>query len=289
MRGPAFIVRAYGDLGNVLHTFVNAAALAAETDRLLANLIFAPFAEFFAGTAGSPVACYPLGNRPLRGLLAIAMRQDRLRRLLFSNRWRRRLAPILFSLDAPDDIEVREDFPALQQIAGDPRMVVINAWNLHLPSLVGRHAENLRSYFRLAPAWQRQLDEWQSAAPWPVKMLGVHIRRAGLNYDPGEPYYRADDFYLSHMREMAALLGPGTGFLICSDGPVNLANFAGLPVRLGPGHRILDLYALSRCDWIFGPYSTYSAWASWVGQVPRLEVMDSQPLQLAQFHVHRFE
>lgn len=289
MRGPAFIVRPYGDMGNILHTFINAAALAVENQRFLANLIFAPYAEYFSGTASTPVACYPAQKYPLPEILALAMRKDFLRHLLFSAKWRRRLAPALFTLDAPDDFEVREGFPALHQFSTDSRAAVICAWNLHLPALVDRHAENLRAYFSLAPVWRRRLDEWLAAEPRPAKWVGVHIRRFGHMYGPGEPHYRTDDFYRTHMHEMLAALGPGTGFLICSDGPVDLANYAGLPVRRGPGHRILDLYALSSCDWIFGPYSTYSAWASWVGKVPRFQVMDDQPLQLAKFKIHRFE
>jgi len=289
MRGPVFVVRAYGHLGNLLHTFVNAAALAAENQRLLANLVFAPLSEYFAGTASNPVVCFPSNQRLFSGMLAPAMKRDFLFRLLYSAKWRRRLAPVLFTLEAPDDFEVRENFPAIQQFARDPRAVVINAWNLHLPELVERHAENLRAYFGLAPAWRRRLDEWLASAPRPAKWVGVHIRRSGLNYGPGEPFYRSDDFYRARMLEMADALGPGTGFLICSDSPVNLANYAGLPVRLGPGHRILDLYALSCCDWIFGTLSSYSSWASWMGKVPRFEVIDNQPLQLANFKIHQFE
>jgi hypothetical protein len=289
MRAPAFIVRTYGDLGNVLHTFINAAALAVENQRFLANLAFTPFSEYFAGTASCPVACYPAQTRSVSETLAFAMRKNWLQRLLYSAKWRRRLAPVLFTLDAPDDFEVREGFPALSPVAADPRAVVIYAWNLHLPALVERHAEKLRAYFSLSPVWRQRLDDWLALEPRPAQWVGVHIRRFGPNYGPGEQYYRTDDFYRARMREMADALGPGTGFLICSDAPVDLANFAGLPVRLGPGHRILDLYALASCDWIFGPYSTFSAWASWVGKVPRFQAMDDQPLQLANFRVHRFD
>jgi hypothetical protein len=289
MRGPAFIVREYAMLGNTLHTFVNAAALAAETNRVLVNLIFSPHAEYFAGTAPYRIACFPPDQRLLPELLARVLGADRLRRLLFSAKWRRRLAPCLFTLSASDDLEVRADFPALQQVAGDPRAFVVDAWNLHLPALVERHADRLRAFFGLSPAWQLRLDEWFSTAPRPAKLVGVHIRRFGLHYGPGEKFYKPDEFYRTRMREMAAALGPEVGFLICSDAPVDLACYAGLPVRLGPGHRILDLYALSRCDWIIGPCSTYSAWASWIGKVPRFEMLDDHPLELANFRVHQFE
>lgn len=35
-----------------------------------------------------------------------------------------------------------------------------------------------------------------------------------------------------------------------------------------PSGDILDLYTLSLCDRILGPWSTYSRWASFIGEVP---------------------
>ena len=37
----------------------------------------------------------------------------------------------------------------------------------------------------------------------------------------------------------------------------------------GPGTEIGDLYSLAACDYIIGPPSTYTQWASFYGQVPR--------------------
>jgi hypothetical protein len=289
MPGPVFIVRNYGDMCNTLHTFINSAALAAEHQRVLVNLIFQPFAEYFAGTAQSPVACFPADARFVPEALVRTLGTEPLRRLLFSAKWRRRLFPLLFAVEAPDEFEVHPDFPPLQQLGQDDRAVVLNAWNIHLPALVERHANALRVFFSLAPAWQRQLDDWWSTEPRPATLVGVHLRRSGFDYGPGGHYYRPDEYYVARMREMTAALGPDTAFLLCSDSEINMKNYAGWPVRRGPGHRILDLYSLARCDWIIGPFSTFSAWASWFGKVPRIQLQDDQSLQLADFRVHRFE
>ena len=41
-------------------------------------------------------------------------------------------------------------------------------------------------------------------------------------------------------------------------------------VRFGkePSGAVLDLYTLSACDRIIGPFSSYSRWASFIGEVP---------------------
>ena len=38
---------------------------------------------------------------------------------------------------------------------------------------------------------------------------------------------------------------------------------------------ITDLYALSKCDYIIGPPSSYSQWASFIGDVPLCPLLDS--------------
>jgi hypothetical protein len=41
-------------------------------------------------------------------------------------------------------------------------------------------------------------------------------------------------------------------------------------VGFGPGSVVGDLYALARCDYIMGPPSTYTQWASFYGNRPML-------------------
>jgi hypothetical protein len=63
----------------------------------------------------------------------------------------------------------------------------------------------------------------------------------------------------------------------------------------GPGHFIEDLYALASCDYIIGPPSTFSQWASFYGNVPRYMVnykaeqfygVPSHEPRLGDFRIH---
>ena len=45
-----------------------------------------------------------------------------------------------------------------------------------------------------------------------------------------------------------------------------------MSVGLGPGSVVGDLYALARCDYIMGPPSTYTQWASFYGNHPMLSL-----------------
>ena len=53
-----------------------------------------------------------------------------------------------------------------------------------------------------------------------------------------------------------------------------------------PSGDILDLYTLSLCDRILGPWSTYSRWASFIGEVPLCFIKDkTQQLQDDDFSI----
>ena len=81
-------------------------------------------------------------------------------------------------------------------------------------------------------------------------------------------------------------MGLSTLYLLCSDEPINIGNFQGLPIKTGNNHLIEDLYSLAACDYIMGPPSTYSMWASFYGQTPRVEIIDgNQSLSLDDFQI----
>ena len=46
--------------------------------------------------------------------------------------------------------------------------------------------------------------------------------------------------------------------------------FAGLDARPGPEHPVSAMHAMSLCDAIIGPPSTFSGWASFMGCFTRL-------------------
>ena len=62
--------------------------------------------------------------------------------------------------------------------------------------------------------------------------------------------------------------------------------FAGLTVGFGPGSPVGDMYALAKCDYVFGAVSSYSQWASFYGNKPLFQVRDSKDrLELEKFRV----
>jgi hypothetical protein len=100
-------------------------------------------------------------------------------------------------------------------------------------------------------------------------LIGVHIRQGDYRgWKDGVHYFETEQ-YVHWMREASALHPDRrTVFLICASDPVDYALFGELRVTPGPGDVVADLHALSFCDAIMGPPSTFSTWASYYGRTP---------------------
>ncbi len=180
------------------------------------------------------------------------------------------------------------DGPEVQARIREAKIVFVDGFNFHAPQCVQRHADKIRSYFQ-------PIEEYQQASGQAVERLrqdsdvvvGVHIRqgdyrrwRAGKSFFPTERY-------AAWMNEMAEQFsGRKLSFLVCSDETRNPQEFPGLRVGLGTNSSMGDLYALAECDYILGPPSTFSKWASFYGNKPLFHLEDTNArLELARFCV----
>ena len=103
-------------------------------------------------------------------------------------------------------------------------------------------------------------------------VVGLHIRRGDYEtWHNGRFFFSLDDYRQFMQRIQQAYAGRRVVFFISSNEDFPADSFEGCQCRRfgrEPSGAILDLYTLSLCDRIAGPPSTFSRWASFIGQVP---------------------
>ena len=103
-------------------------------------------------------------------------------------------------------------------------------------------------------------------------VVGVHIRRGDYaTWNDGRFFYELEDYRQFMLRIQELYKSRRVCFFISSNEDFSLGLFQGCNCRRfgkEPSGAILDLYTLSVCDRIIGPFSSYSRWASFIGEVP---------------------
>jgi glycosyl transferase family 11 len=106
-------------------------------------------------------------------------------------------------------------------------------------------------------------------------VVGFHVRRLDYRtYRNGE-YYFDDVVWASWIRQAREVFRSDEkrfiGIIFSDEDVAGLVNSANDLIR-GPGGIYEDLCMLSKCDYIIGPPSTFSGWASFIGRVPLLRM-----------------
>lgn len=154
------------------------------------------------------------------------------------------------------------------------KLMFIDGWLYRDFKNFQKHAPVLRKIFTPAPAYQNEvtriIDQCRSMAD---VIVGVHIRRGDYKTFLNGCWYYEDEIYAEKMRAMKAILEEQNKtcvFLICSNEKINEENYKGLSIVTGDRHFIVDLYCLSQSDYLIGPPSTFTMWASFYGETPLL-------------------
>ncbi len=276
-----------GRLANRLVLFANFIALAEEQGHRVMNPTFHSYARKFEATRRDIFCQYPIDG--CRSILdrapgvASAIRGTRIffrlarAASLLNERFPVFGGALLTLRESPGQAITALDGPEVQAKIREAKIILVNGWNFRVPELVRRHAEKIKFYFR--PIAELELAAEQAAARLRKSadvVVGVHIRHGDYRTLGAAKWFFPISRYAQWMEELAAQFRASkVSFLICSDEPRHSDEFPGLSVGCGAGSSVGDLYALSKCDYIFGPVSTFSQWASFYGSKPLLHLNDS--------------
>ncbi len=270
------IVGKTGQLANRLFLFAHLAAFAAEHCLTVSNPAFDEYASYFEGTRRDVWSRFPAqSSRPA----PTASRRRffyKSAAFLFSRSLKYRMSPprtAVFQWAGLDYCELRS--PQFQALLSRP-LLLLAGWRFVDLALFDKHADQLRRFFQpAAPHRENVAALLQSCRDDTDVLVGVHIRRGDYKDFAGGRFFYSHQVYADLMcRTQALFPKQRVRFLLCSNEPVPAECFQSVDYRLGTNHLVEDLYALAGCDFLLGPESTYSMWASFYGQVPLYRVYE---------------
>lgn len=265
------IAKGVGRLANRLLLFAHFIGTAAEHGLTVVNPWFGPYARYFPATAGDLLCRYPARTSRLRGGRAS-------RYLAMKASWG--AADVLHRLQNHGKdvglIRLRRD-QALDlgseqflQVVRRHRVVFVQDWFFRSGTNCARHVDVIRAFFTPWPSHLAAASRTIARARAKGRFIvGVHVRHGDYQRAFDGRYFYTHEQYRAALKQVeSAFPNEDLAFLVCSDAAVPREAFRGLNLVYGNGHELEDLYALAACDRIVGPPSTYSAWASYYGDVP---------------------
>jgi Glycosyl transferase family 11 len=264
-----------GFLGNRLLVFSHFIAFAIDQQDQVVNLAFDEYAQYFKGTVHNPICRYPALPIPLPSPPWLRRRIQ-----TWSNQQ--------IQKDSIPQLEIRRDRPfnwsnsiIQEQYCRDQFQLVHgwlyrDGWYLDEMPRLAKHRSAIVEYFQPLDIYQERID----ALIQPLRdahdlLIGIHIRRGDYQGHQGGRYFYDVDDYVNLMRHLVTEHGDRkVHFLICSNETIPADQLTGISYSFGLGDLIEDLYSLSACDYLAGPPSTFSMWASFYGDRPLYMMID---------------
>ncbi len=270
------MTRRYGQLGNRLLLSAHVIAAAKEYGVTFWNPAFIDYAGYFPSTRYDPWCRYPVIDR--------ADSRDHLRpshwhrRIVYTSTYltARTLSHLRLTRFPAHVIRLRGEDPcdlaseSFASLARSSRPLLLSGWKFRSQPLLEKHADVVRDFFQIFPENENRVVKVIDRARQQGDMLvGVHIRHGDYAKWLGGRYFYSIPAYRDAMQRIADHLGSKrVTFLVCGNAKLREEDFGGLNVHFGTGHLTEDMYAFARTDWLVGPPSTYTGWASFYGNVP---------------------
>ena len=272
-----------GWLANRIFLFCQFIIFSKEHDVRILNPGFNEYADFFQTTSRQSVSSFPFrksvfGNSFFRKFFfkiiyffshSLIKTEKHLRKFRLFPGFVRIIslkAGMEFKLNTPENISL------LKKSA----FTILTGWEFRYEDIdiVFSHHDIIKNYFLPCRQYLDQVDLLYSKIHSENEnaiIIGVHIRRGDYKtFESGHFFYEAEE-YADCMKSAAGIFKVrNVVFLVCSNETIDPIVFKnhGLKFYFGTGDKIEDMYSLARCNYLMGPPSTYSMWASIYGKVP---------------------
>ena len=183
---------------------------------------------------------------------------------------------------------LRTDHYAVCHALKSGKIIILRSWNLNADELVTKHKLEICHYFRPRKNTRAEIENRFLGLRKEYDLLvGIHIRRTDYKTHLNGRFYYTDDTYLQMAKHLNGILNKRKVlFLLFSDEHINPGSFTSVSAQIFSSSAIKDLYSMAKCDFLMGPPSTFTFWASFYGDVPLYSLDDIKKLpQLKDFRI----
>lgn len=278
-----------GQLGNRIIVFAHFIANAIEYGYELYNPNFDEYCSYFDATAKNCFDDHPI---TVTGETFIDLKQKKISARVGFNTLKYLFSPSCKILKVKKRYELSDKY--FLDLLERKKIIITYGWLFRDRDSFNKHLDILKKFFSPIEIHARNVDRLiqncRSEQEKNKLLIGVHLRRGDYQTFQGGKYYYENSVYLQYMTQVYEIFQQeqkSVAFLLCSNEAISEV-FNQFEVYTGTGHLIEDLYCLAKCDYLMGPISTYTSWASIYGNVPlcHLQTRD-QVLQLSNFKFFR--
>lgn len=258
-------------MGNKILQYGLFIALSEETGVKIINPSFAPYAHHFKNLNDDFLMRYPQkksifrGGKKARKLFYFVAFQ--LGKFFSDKKISNKLIDAV-NIEWDKSIEITsEDF--IKRL-NNTKFFFLMGWDFRYKLDMRKHHDKIKKYFEPLDVYQANVSALIKEQRLVAELLiGVHIRQGDYKTFEGGKYFYETPKYVNMMAECLGLFeGKKIKFIVCSNEkqPKNL--FQNLDFCTGTNHPVEDMYTLAQCDYILGPPSTFTMWASFYGNTP---------------------
>jgi hypothetical protein len=272
-----------GRLGNRLFQAAYFMGNALSQGYRLLNPSLGEYAQLFEGSARDPLCGYPEPWRDLDPEFAHQSREFLFPYIhLLGLAAKSGIVPGVTAIDirrfdSKDDGDIDLNSETFGKCLASGKMILPMGWKFSDYAGIRKHRQEIARYFTPVASVRKPVEALISKARAMGDFLvGVHIRQDDYRQWKNGIHFYETERYVQWMHDVANHYSERhLVFLVCASNSLDARLFQGLDWCSGPGDPIGDLHALSLCDRIMGPPSTFSGWASYHGGSPICVLRDA--------------
>lgn len=160
------------------------------------------------------------------------------------------------------------------------RLVLAQGWCFRAHDLTKKYQDYFIGKYKLLPDFYLRNEFYKDFMKLDRNeyiIVGVHIRRNDYKYWENGKYYYTDDIYQTYMSSISTELNKRSNkkikFILFSDENIEIKRTEHIIVSTNKWY--IDQLIMSKCDYLIGPPSTFTLWASYIGKVKYYHIKDN--------------